>query len=55
MINNVRLIIMFYHDKLTGWKAILMLKVKGIYELPKKEDGYRILIDESWPPNMSRK
>jgi|BioPla2DNA2_1021312.scaffolds.fasta_scaffold00385_23 uncharacterized protein YeaO (DUF488 family) len=55
MINNVKLIIMFYHDKLTAWKVILMLKIKGIYELPKKEDGFRILIDESWPSNMSSK
>lgn len=31
-----------------------MLKIKGIYEIPQKEDGFRILIDESWPPNLSR-
>jgi uncharacterized protein YeaO (DUF488 family) len=31
-----------------------MLKIKGIYEVPQKEDGFRILIDESWPKNLSR-
>ncbi|MDO5836776.1 MAG: DUF488 family protein [Methanobacterium sp.] len=31
-----------------------MLKVKGIYLVPEEEDGFRILIDESWPENVSR-
>ncbi len=31
-----------------------MLRIKGIYELPHEEDGFRILIDESWPKNLSR-
>jgi len=31
-----------------------MLRIKGIYELPHEEDGFRILIDESWPENLSR-
>ncbi len=31
-----------------------MLKIKGIYQLPEEEDGFRILIDESWPENLSR-
>jgi uncharacterized protein YeaO (DUF488 family) len=31
-----------------------MLRIKGIYELPQAEDGFRILIDESWPKNLSR-
>lgn len=30
-----------------------MLKIKGIYQLPQKEDGFRILIDKSWPENIS--
>lgn len=30
-----------------------MLKIKGIYQLPEEEDGFRILIDESWPENLS--
>ncbi len=31
-----------------------MLRIKGIYELPHEEDGFRILIDEFWPKNLSR-
>ena len=31
-----------------------MLKIKGIYQLPEEADGFRILIDESWPENLSR-
>jgi uncharacterized protein YeaO (DUF488 family) len=31
-----------------------MLKIKGIYQLPEEEDGFRILIDETWPENLSR-
>lgn len=31
-----------------------MLRIKGIYQLPEEEDGFRILIDESWPENISR-
>ncbi|MCK9152014.1 DUF488 family protein [Methanobacterium alcaliphilum] len=28
--------------------------MKEIYELPKEEDGFRILIDESWPKDLSQ-
>ncbi len=31
-----------------------MLRIKGIYELPQEEDGFRILIDESWPKELSK-
>jgi uncharacterized protein YeaO (DUF488 family) len=31
-----------------------MLRIKRIYELPKEEDGFRILIDESWPKGVSK-
>lgn len=31
-----------------------MLKIKGIYELPDEEDGFRVLIDKSWPEEISR-
>ena len=31
-----------------------MLRLKGIYELPKEEDGFRILIDELWPKGLSK-
>ena len=31
-----------------------MLRIKGIYEVPQEEDGFRILIDESWPKELSR-
>ena len=28
--------------------------MKRIYEPPREEDGFRILIDESWPKNLSK-
>lgn len=31
-----------------------MLKIKGIYELPDEEDGFRVLIDKFWPDGISR-
>ena len=31
-----------------------MLRIKGIYEVPQEEDGFRILIDEFWPKELSR-
>lgn len=31
-----------------------MLKMKGINEPPQEEDGFRILIDESWPKGLSK-
>ena len=31
-----------------------MLRMKRIYELPREEDGFRILIDESWPKGLSK-
>lgn len=31
-----------------------MLRMKRIYELPRDEDGFRILIDESWPKGLSK-
>lgn len=56
MINNVKLIVMFYHDKLikSFIKWLCMLRIKRIYELPKEEDGFRILIDESGPKGLSK-
>ncbi|BDZ71003.1 DUF488 domain-containing protein [Methanobacterium petrolearium] len=32
-----------------------MLRLKSINELPQEEDGFRILIDEFWPENLSSK
>ena len=31
-----------------------MIKIKRIYEVPKEDDGYRILVDRSWPPGFSK-
>ena len=31
-----------------------MLRLKGINEPPQKEDGFRILIDETWPKGLSK-
>lgn len=31
----------------------IMFKIKKIYELPKEEDGFRLLIDKSWPEGLS--
>lgn len=30
-----------------------MLKIKRIYEAPDEEDGFRLLIDKSWPEGLS--
>lgn len=31
-----------------------MLRLKKISEVPRVEDGFRILIDESWPEGLTR-
>ncbi len=31
-----------------------MFKAKRVYELPKGEDGFRILVDRLWPRGMSK-
>ncbi len=31
-----------------------MLKIKRVYEKPKKEDGLRILVDRFWPRGLSK-
>ncbi len=31
-----------------------MLKIKRIYDIPNKDDGYRILIDRLWPRGISK-
>lgn len=31
-----------------------MRKVKRIYQLPSKEDGYRVLVDRLWPRGLSK-
>lgn len=31
-----------------------MLKIKRIYEPPEKEDGFRLLIEKSWPEEISK-
>jgi uncharacterized protein YeaO (DUF488 family) len=30
------------------------VQIKGIYESPRAEDGYRVLIDRLWPRGISR-
>ena len=35
-------------------KVVLLIKTKRVYELPSKDDGYRILIDRLWPRGMSK-
>lgn len=32
----------------------LTLKIKRIYELPKKTDGFRILVDRLWPRGIKK-
>ncbi len=32
-----------------------MLKIKRIYELPEKGDGFRVLVDRLWPRGVSKK
>jgi uncharacterized protein YeaO (DUF488 family) len=34
--------------------VVQMIRVKRIYELPSKEDGYRVLVDRLWPRGMSK-
>nr|WP_294872802.1 DUF488 family protein [uncultured Pedobacter sp.] len=31
-----------------------MIKIKRIYELPLKDDGYRILVDRLWPRGLKK-
>lgn len=31
-----------------------MIRVKRVYETPKKEDGYRVLVDRLWPRGMKK-
>lgn len=31
-----------------------MLKIKRIYELPEKDDGFRVLVDRLWPRGVSK-
>ncbi len=31
-----------------------MLKIKRIFESPEEEDGFRLLIDKSWPEGLSK-
>lgn len=31
-----------------------MFKIKRVYELPEEEDGFRLLIDKSWPEGLSK-
>ncbi len=31
-----------------------MIKVKRIYEPPKKDDGFRVLVDRLWPRGLSK-
>ena len=31
-----------------------MLRIKEVNELPREEDGFRILIDETWPEGLSK-
>lgn len=31
-----------------------MIKIKRIYDAPKEDDGYRILVDRAWPPGFSK-
>jgi len=31
-----------------------LIKIKRIYELPAKEDGFRILVDRLWPRGISK-
>jgi uncharacterized protein YeaO (DUF488 family) len=31
-----------------------MLKIKRIYDLPEKDDGFRVLVDRLWPRGISK-
>ena len=31
-----------------------MIRLKRVYESPKKEDGYRVLVDRLWPRGMKK-
>jgi uncharacterized protein YeaO (DUF488 family) len=31
-----------------------MIKIKRVYDVPSKEDGYRILIDRLWPRGLTK-
>ncbi|MGH9866109.1 MAG: DUF488 domain-containing protein, partial [Candidatus Acidiferrales bacterium] len=31
-----------------------MIRVKRVYEAPKKEDGWRVLVDRLWPRGLTK-
>ncbi len=31
-----------------------MIQIKRVYESPKKEDGYRVLVDRLWPRGIKK-
>ena len=31
-----------------------MIQIKHVYETPKKEDGFRVLVDRLWPRGLSK-
>ncbi|RJS48875.1 MAG: hypothetical protein CIT03_06050 [Methanobacterium sp.] len=33
--------------------SYLMIKIKHVAQIPEKEDGFRILVDRPWPPQLS--
>jgi len=33
---------------------LAVIRVKRVYETPKKEDGYRVLVDRLWPRGMKK-
>jgi uncharacterized protein YeaO (DUF488 family) len=32
----------------------MVIRIKRVYELPEKDDGYRILVDRLWPRGISK-
>jgi len=35
-------------------KFIYMFLIKGVYDIPEKKDGFRILVDRLWPRGLSK-
>ena len=31
-----------------------MIKIKSVYKVPEKDDGFRILVDKLWPSDLSK-
>jgi uncharacterized protein YeaO (DUF488 family) len=39
---------------IAGWRSILDIKTKRVYDAASKDDGFRVLVDRLWPRGMTK-